>query len=65
MSAAWLSVDDIAKELNIHPDTVRGWIRDRKLKATKLGRDYRIRRIDLNKFLKDRTITPEDQDDDI
>ncbi len=59
MSAAWLSVDDIAKELNIHPDTVRGWIRDRKLKATKLGRDYRIKRVDLDKFLEDRTINPD------
>jgi len=59
MSAAWLSVDDIAKELNLHPDTVRGWIRDRKLKATKLGRDYRIKRVDLDKFLEDRTINPD------
>ncbi len=62
-SAEWLSVEAIAKELGVHPDTVRGWIRDRKIQATKLGRDYRIRRIDLDKFLKDRTITPEEQDD--
>ena len=65
MNAEWLSVETIAKELGVHPDTVRGWIRDRKLQATKLGRDYRIRRIDLEKFLRDRTITPEGQDDDI
>jgi excisionase family DNA binding protein len=59
MSIEWLSVDDIAKELNIHPDTVRGWIRDRKLRATKLGRDYRIKRADLDKFLEERTINPD------
>lgn len=59
MSIEWLSVDDIAKELNIHPDTVRGWIRDRKLKATKLGRDYRIKRVDLDRFLEERTISPD------
>jgi excisionase family DNA binding protein len=59
MSVEWLSVDDIAKELNIHPDTVRGWIRERKLRATKLGRDYRIRREDLDKFLRERTINPD------
>jgi len=58
MSTEWLSVDDITKELSIHPDTVRGWIRDRKLKATKLGRDYRIKRVDLDKFLEERTINP-------
>ena len=57
-TAAWLSVEDTAKELGVHPDTVRSWIRERKLQATKLGRDHRIRRVDLDKFLKDRTITP-------
>lgn len=60
MSIEWLSVDDIARELNIHPDTVRSWIRERKLKATKLGRDYRIKRVDLDKFLEDRTTSPEE-----
>lgn len=59
MNVEWLSVDDIAKELNIHPDTVRGWIRERKLRATKLGRDYRIKREDLDKFLEARTINPD------
>ena len=65
MGAVWLSVEDIAKELGVHPDTVRSWIRERKLQATKLGRDYRIRRVDLDKFLKDRTITPDERDDNI
>jgi excisionase family DNA binding protein len=55
MGTQWLSVDDIAHELGVHPDTVRGWIRERKLRATKLGRDYRIRREDLDKFISDRT----------
>jgi len=63
MNVEWLSVEAIAKELGLHPDTVRSWIRERKLQATKLGRDYRIRRADLDRFLKARTITPEEWDD--
>jgi excisionase family DNA binding protein len=57
-----VSSEAIAKELGVHPDTGRSWIRERKLQATKLVRDYRIRRVDLDKFLKDRTSTPEEQD---
>jgi excisionase family DNA binding protein len=60
----WLSVEDIAKELGVHVDTVRGWIRDRKLRATKLGRDYRIRRVDLDKFLEERTTNPDEPERD-
>jgi excisionase family DNA binding protein len=56
----WLSVEDISKELGVHVDTVRGWIRERKLRATRLGREYRIRRVDLDKFLDDRTIEPDE-----
>jgi len=60
----WLSVEDISKELGVHVDTVRGWIRERKLRATRLGRDYRIRRVDLEKFLKERTIEPDEPEHD-
>ena len=59
-----LSVEDIAKELSVHVDTVRGWIRDRKLRVTKLGRDYRIRRVDLDKFLEERTTNPDEPERD-
>jgi excisionase family DNA binding protein len=55
MGTEWLKVEDIARELDMHVDTVRGWIRDGKLKATRLGRDYRIRREDYEKFLQERT----------
>lgn len=53
MQKEWLSVEDVAEMLDVHPDTVRGWIRDKKLPASKLG-NYRINRRDLDKFIKDR-----------
>ncbi len=41
MGTEWLTVEEIAQELKMHVDTVRGWIREGKLKATRFGRDYR------------------------
>lgn len=62
MNTEWLTVEDISNELSVHPDTVRGWIRDRKLRATKLGREYRIKREDLSKFIEERTTDVNSQD---
>lgn len=61
MSTQWLKVEDIARELDLHVNTVRGWIRDGKLKATRFGRDYRIKREDYEKFIEERT-TQDDTD---
>ena len=61
MSTEWLSVEDIAQELNVPEETVRGWIRNKRLTAYKPGREYRIKREDLNKFLNE-TRTRDDKD---
>ncbi len=59
-----LGVEKVAEELGVHVDTVRKWIREKQLRAVKLGRrgGYRIRRSDLNEFLRKRETI---QDDDI
>lgn len=51
-----LDVEKVAGELGVHVDTVRKWIREKQLRAVKLGRrgGYRIRRSDLNEFLRKR-----------
>ncbi len=46
-----LTVDDAAKELHLHPFTVLKLIKAKKLKASKIGRVYRIRESALNDFL--------------
>lgn len=61
MSTEWLSVEDIAKELSVTIDTVRAWIRHKKLRAYRVGRDYRIKRVDYVKFLEDRVTLPDDE----
>jgi excisionase family DNA binding protein len=51
-----LDVGTVAEELGIHIETVRKWIREKQLKALNLGRrgGYRIRRSDLEEFLRKR-----------
>ncbi len=53
MSTDWLTVEEIASELRVHVGTVREWIRSKKLKAAKFGRDYRIRRVDYEQFIQE------------
>jgi excisionase family DNA binding protein len=45
-----LSVFDVAKRLNLHVKTVRGYVRDGRLKAVRIGKQYRIARADLEAF---------------
>lgn len=59
----WISVEDIADELGLHPDTVRGWIRNKTLPAFKFGHVYRIRRVDYEAFVRSRSTREERGDD--
>jgi excisionase family DNA binding protein len=49
-----LTVEDIMADLRISEATIRRWIRDGSLEAFKLGRQYRVRRADYEKFLEKR-----------
>jgi len=49
-----LTVEDVAAELRVHPDTVRTWIRSGELVAVDIGREYRIYRSDLDNFIERR-----------
>lgn len=61
MSTEWLSVEDIANEPGAHPDTVRGWIRTKQLKAFRFGRDYRVKREDYERFVNARATTNDNE----
>ncbi|WP_343947521.1 helix-turn-helix domain-containing protein [Nonomuraea longicatena] len=41
------SVEEVAERLGLHVRTVRGYIRDGRLKAVRIGKQYRIARADL------------------
>ena len=48
-----LTPDQVAQILQVHPFTVLKFIKQGKLRASKLGRVYRIRESDVNRFLDD------------
>ena len=60
MSKQYLTVEDVANLLNVSIDTVRNWIKQKKLEAYKVGRDYRISHEQLAKFMEERRTKRED-----
>jgi excisionase family DNA binding protein len=44
------SVPEVAKLLDLHPKTVRRFMREGKLTATKIGREWRVSEMDLRAF---------------
>ena len=57
----FLSTNQVAELLGITPFTIRRCIQLRKLKAVKLEGSYRVRRTDLEQFLKAREIETEEE----
>lgn len=47
------TVQEVAEKLKVDPETIRRYINDGKLKASKLGNRYRITDVQIREFLKD------------
>jgi excisionase family DNA binding protein len=58
-----LTVEDAAKKVKVHPETIRGWIRSGELPAVDIGGKYRIYPEDLDDFLKRRKTTRDKEGD--
>ena len=56
----WLTVQEVAADLQVHEETVRRWVRDGLLPVADLGRKagYRVKRADLDAFLDQRYGSP-------
>jgi excisionase family DNA binding protein len=48
----FLTAEEVAKELQLNTLTVYGYIKRKKLLAIKIGRNYRIAKEDLDKFIE-------------
>jgi PTS system nitrogen regulatory IIA component len=55
-SEAWLTTQEAARYLRVHPETVRRWAREGLIPAAKLGRrgGFRFKRDDLDRFVQRR-----------
>ncbi len=49
-----LTVAQVADRMQVHPETVRSWIRTGELVAIDIGNEYRISEDDFNDFLQRR-----------
>jgi len=45
------NVDEVAEILRIHKETVLRFCRESKIKASKIGREYRIKESDLKAYI--------------
>lgn len=50
MEEALFSVEQVAERLGLHVRTVRNYVRDGKLPAVRIGKQYRIAQTDLDAF---------------
>src|SRR3989442_13891481 len=50
MSTHLYTADEVAELLNLHVKTIRRYVRDGRLKARRIGKEYRIARADLDEF---------------
>lgn len=60
----WLTVEDIYEVLGktVPLDTIRSWIRAKRLPAYKPGKAYLVRKQDLDKFLERSRTKPDDDE---
>jgi excisionase family DNA binding protein len=59
-----LTIDEVAAVLKLHPDTIRRYIREKKLKSTRVGSTaIRVRRSELDRFIREGEEDSEDKKD--
>jgi excisionase family DNA binding protein len=54
----YMLLKEIASILRVHILTIRRWVIKGKLPAYTLGKEYRVKKSDFEKFLNDRRVKP-------
>ncbi|MBI4973310.1 helix-turn-helix domain-containing protein [Candidatus Roizmanbacteria bacterium] len=54
----YMLLKEIASILRVHILTVRRWVIKGKLPAYSLGKEYRVKKSEFEKFLNDRRVKP-------
>ncbi|MFI7680588.1 helix-turn-helix domain-containing protein [Actinophytocola sp. NPDC049390] len=58
MAKQLYSAEEVAEQLGLHVRTVRGYLRDGRLRAVRIGKQYRITREDLESFVGAPVVDP-------
>ena len=58
MTKQLYSAEEVAEQLGLHVRTVRGYVRDGRLRAVRIGKQYRITREDLEAFVGAPVVDP-------
>lgn len=53
------TVEEVSKMLNIHPNTIRLWLKNGNLKGLKVGRYWRVKDSQLQEFTKEKEGEPD------
>jgi excisionase family DNA binding protein len=61
MQAEFISLQDVGDALGVDVQTVRRWIKAGRLRAFKPGKEYRVRKADLEEFLRTRQVRPSEE----
>ena len=54
LRAPFMTIQDVAELLKVSKATVRTWVKSEKLRAVKLEREFRIAKVDLERFVEER-----------
>ena len=54
LSAPFMTIQDVAELLKVSKATVRTWIKNEELRAVKFEREFRIAKVDLERFVEAR-----------
>jgi excisionase family DNA binding protein len=60
MSKQLYSAEEVAEQLGLHVRTIRGYVREGRLRAVRIGKQYRITREDLEAFVGSPVVDPPD-----
>jgi PTS system nitrogen regulatory IIA component len=52
MEERLLTIDDVAEFLQVNPMTIYAWVRDGKIPAFKIGKVWRFKKEEIEKWLK-------------
>ncbi|MEQ8508866.1 MAG: helix-turn-helix domain-containing protein [Rhodospirillaceae bacterium] len=54
LRAPFMTIQDVAELLKVSKATVRTWIKNEELRAVKFEREFRIAKVDLERFVEAR-----------